>query len=96
MKLAIVGRPNVGKSALLNALLGEQRVIVDDTPGTTRDAIDTHLLYDNHLAVDAAMVIFSLHFQAFINDWRDIFDSQIGHFGLHNGSVLKPLCNHFT
>src|SRR5947199_366525 len=45
-RLAIMGRPNVGKSSLLNALLGDERALVSPTPGTTRDPVDTEMTYD--------------------------------------------------
>src|SRR5713226_9678733 len=45
-RLAIMGRPNVGKSSLLNALLGDERALVSATPGTTRDPVDTELRFD--------------------------------------------------
>ncbi|HEX9496293.1 MAG TPA: ribosome biogenesis GTPase Der, partial [Candidatus Limnocylindria bacterium] len=55
-KVAIIGRPNVGKSSFLNALVGEQRAVVSEIPGTTRDTVDTLLERDGRriLLVDTA------------------------------------------
>ena len=54
--VALVGRPNVGKSSLTNALLGQDRVIVSNIPGTTRDSIDTHWTYNGNefILIDTA------------------------------------------
>lgn len=56
LKFAIIGRPNVGKSSLVNALLNEERVIVSPEAFTTRDAVDTKFKYDNneYIAIDTA------------------------------------------
>jgi GTP-binding protein len=56
VRIAVVGRPNVGKSSLINRILGYDRVIVHETPGTTRDVIDTPFSVDDHsyVLVDTA------------------------------------------
>lgn len=56
LKFCFIGRPNVGKSSLINALLNEDRAIVSDIAGTTRDAIDTKFRYDNndYIVIDTA------------------------------------------
>jgi GTP-binding protein len=58
IKVAIVGKPNVGKSSLINKLLGENRLIVSDIAGTTRDAIDTEVKYNGkeYVLIDTAGV----------------------------------------
>ncbi len=55
-RIAIAGKPNVGKSSIINKLLGEQRVIVSDVAGTTRDAVDTEIVYDGrkYVFIDTA------------------------------------------
>lgn len=56
IRLAVVGRPNVGKSSLINRILGQQRLLVSDVPGTTRDAIDTVCNFNDkpYLLIDTA------------------------------------------
>ncbi len=55
-RVAIVGKPNVGKSSIINKLLGQQRLIVSESPGTTRDAVDTDVIYEGreYVFIDTA------------------------------------------
>src|SRR5512136_591677 len=71
VKIAIVGRPNVGKSSLLNALLGQERAIVSPIPGTTRDALDTPMDYNGQpvVLIDTAGIRRRGHIDRGVEKW---------------------------
>ena len=73
VRVAVVGRPNVGKSSLVNRLLGEERLVVSDVAGTTRDAIDTPMVYHGRelIFVDTA----GLRRQSKIDDGIEFYSS---------------------
>ena len=74
LKLAIVGRPNAGKSSLLNAIMGSPRALVSDMPGTTRDSLDVHCTYNGkaYQLIDTA----GIRRQAKVDDHIEIFSVQ--------------------
>jgi GTP-binding protein len=74
LKLAIVGRPNAGKSSLVNAILGEERAIVSDVPGTTRDSLDIHCTFNGrpYQLIDTA----GIRRQAKLDEAVEIFSVQ--------------------
>jgi GTP-binding protein len=73
LRVAVVGRPNVGKSSFVNRLLGEERLVVSEIPGTTRDAIDTPMIYHGRklIFVDTA----GLRRQTKIDDGIEFYSS---------------------
>ncbi len=73
LKVAVIGRPNVGKSSFVNRLLGESRLVVDDNAGTTRDAIDTPMNYHGRefIFIDTA----GLRRQSKIDDGIEFYSS---------------------
>lgn len=85
LKIAVVGRPNVGKSSLTNALLGEERSIVTDIPGTTRDSLDSVLKYygEEIILIDTAglrkkkKVEESIEFFSNIRSFKAISESDV-------------------
>jgi GTPase len=85
VRVAFLGRPNVGKSSLVNAVLGEDRVIVDPRPGTTRDAVDTPLRYDGRpmLLVDTA----GLRRRSRVSDGVEYYSTRRTHDALARADV---------
>jgi len=97
LKLAILGRPNVGKSSLVNALLGYDRSIVTDIPGTTRDSIDSILKYygEEVVLVDTAglrkktKVKENIEFYSNVRTYRALWNSDVAVILLDSNSGLE-------
>ncbi len=91
VRLAVIGRPNVGKSSLVNRFLGEERVIVSDIAGTTRDAIDTPLLVDDRrlILVDTA----GIRRQAKVSDSVEYYTALRSRRAAERADVALVVCD---
>jgi GTPase len=91
VRLAIVGRPNVGKSTLVNRLIGDERVIVSEVPGTTRDAIDLPLEVDGRrlIVVDTA----GLRRQAKVQDSVEYYTTLRSQRAVERADVALVVCD---
>jgi GTP-binding protein len=91
IRLAVIGRPNVGKSSLVNRFLGEQRVIVSDVAGTTRDAIDVPLEFDGRelVLIDTA----GLRRQAKVSDSVEYYTSLRSQRAAERADVALVVCD---
>ena len=91
VRLALIGRPNVGKSSLVNRILGEQRVIVSEAPGTTRDAIDMPLLVGERTLtlIDTA----GLRRQAKVSDSLEYYTALRSRRAAERADVALVICD---
>ena len=85
IKVAVIGKPNAGKSSIINKILGEQRLIVSNIPGTTRDAIDTHVenKFGKYTFIDTA----GIRRQAKVNDSIERYSVLRAHMAVERADV---------
>ena len=85
IKVAVIGKPNAGKSSIINKILGEQRLIVSNIPGTTRDAIDTHIenKFGKYTFIDTA----GIRRQAKVNDSVERYSVLRAHMAVERADV---------